>query len=148
MRTQVKGYANHRSAYEIFGVVTTNESSAVGPAGASEEQGVTVVLEWHDQTAVLAVSGEIDMVTAPQLQNELSRALEKEPATLVVDLTEVGFFASAGLSALVAAYQQAREHTAVRVVAATSATTRPLQVTALDRKIPVYASLEQALTEK
>lgn len=86
------------------------------------------------------------MVTAPRFQQELSSVLEERPVTLVVDLTGVEFFASAGLSALVAAYQETDEHTELRVVAPTSVTARPLQLTALDRKIPLYSSREDALT--
>lgn len=102
-------------------------------------------VEWQDRVAVLAASGDIDMVTAPRFEEALMSALRDRPETLVVDLAEVGFFASAGLSALVAAYQEAGEHAGLRVVATSTATARPLQVTALDRKIPVYASREEAL---
>lgn len=123
-----------------------DETSADGQSdSASEGPNVEMTREWYGQTAVLAVSGEIDMVTGPGLQKELSSALDEHPATLVVDLTDVTFFASSGLSALVAAYQQGGERTSLRVVAPSNATARPLQVTALDRKIPVFASRKDAL---
>jgi anti-anti-sigma factor len=134
--------SQYELAREIFKDVTANNN-----AGTSEEQDVAVTLEWHGQAAVLSASGEIDMVTAPQFQKDLFAALAESPTALVVDLTKVGFFASAGLSALVAAYQQAPGDTVLRVVAPNTVTARPLQVTALDRKIPVYASCEDALAE-
>ncbi|WP_433869212.1 STAS domain-containing protein [Saccharopolyspora sp. CA-218241] len=102
-------------------------------------------LHWEGEAGVLAVSGEIDMVTAPRLQAELTAALDQRPARLVVDLTEVALFASAGLSALVAAYEQARSQTTLRVVAPHSAIARPLQLTGLDRKLGVCASRDEAL---
>lgn len=107
---------------------------------------VSTSLQWHGRTAVLVITGEVDMVTAPRVQEELTTTLEEyRPPVLVVDLEHVDFFASAGLSALVAAYQQAGESTSLRVVADNSATARPLRITALDRKIAVYSSREEAL---
>ena len=47
--------------------------------------------------AVLAVGGEIDMVTAPQFEKAIDDVLADDPATLVIDLTEVTFLASVGL---------------------------------------------------
>lgn len=117
------------------------------PASAEGTEKVSTSLQWHGRTAVLAITGEVDMVTAPQVQGELTSTLEEQrPPVLVVDLEHVDFFASAGLSALVAAYQQAEESTSLRVVAGNSATARPLRVTALDRKIAVYSSRQEALS--
>lgn len=106
---------------------------------------MTVAVEEHGQAVVLAVAGEVDLLTAPQLQEALTLALENRPKTLVVDLSKVEFMGSAGLAALVGAHQSAGEHTRLRVVAATTATLRPLQVTDLDKEINVYPSREDAL---
>ncbi|MBA8827554.1 anti-anti-sigma factor [Saccharopolyspora lacisalsi] len=127
---------------------TFDSSSQLETAESAESASgpnVATAVEWHDRSAVLTVSGEIDMVTAPRFEEALLEALHKEPATLVVDLSGVDFFASAGLSSLVTAYQRTDEHTELRVVATNSATVRPLQVTALDNKIPVHATREEAL---
>lgn len=64
---------------------------------------VSTSVGWREKVAVLSVSGDVDMVTAPQVEQDLAALLEQQPEVLVVDLTEVGFFASAGLTALVAA---------------------------------------------
>jgi anti-anti-sigma factor len=64
---------------------------------------------------------------------------------LVVDLSGVDFLGSAGLTALVAAYEEAGSRTVLRVVATSSATARPLQLTGLDQEIPVCAGREEAL---
>lgn len=102
-------------------------------------------VEARGSAVVLPVAGDIDMLTAPQFEEALASALRDQPEVLVVDLDKVEFFTSAGLTAMVGAFQQAGDRTALRVVATNSATVRPLQVTALDRKIPVYASREQAV---
>lgn len=132
----------------IVGAVTASESaSRIGRSETDVAPEYTVNVEWRARVAVLAVSGDVDMVTAPRFQETLSRTLEQGPTTLVVDLSGVDFFASAGLSALVGAYQQAGGDTNLRVVATNSATLRPLEVTALDHKIPVYGSLDEAVNE-
>lgn len=71
------------------------------PSARLRSQSVTVAVEAHGQAVVLVVAGEIDLLTAPQFQEALTRALEDRPETLVVDLSKVEFMGSAGLAALV-----------------------------------------------
>src|SRR5688500_13225353 len=52
---------------------------------------------------VVTVHGEIDMASAPHLQSALDEALRDAPAAVVVDMSNVGFLGSAGLSVLLAA---------------------------------------------
>lgn len=111
-------------------------------------QELAITWEWIGRSVVLAVAGEIDMVTSPRFQEEMLASVDTGPETLVVDLTDVGFFDSAGLSALVAVYERATESTTLRVVTSSNATVRPLRVTALDRKIPVHYSREDALRHR
>ena len=136
-----------RRRYETVTIVSTYESSSdLSSAPSVEGQAVTFAVERHGARVILSVSGEIDMVTAPGLQEELVRLLSEPVEILVVDLSKVDFFASAGLSALVVGYQLAEQQQAkLRVVATNSATIRPLQITALDRRIPICDTREQAL---
>jgi anti-sigma B factor antagonist len=123
--------------------------SSVDPSPRGEPpngQTVHVSVEKHGQAVVLAVSGDIDMVTAPEFEKHLLSALRERPGTLVVDLGGVDFLGSAGLTALVAAHQEAGEWTRLRVVAESSATARPLQLTGLDQEIPVFATRDEALS--
>jgi anti-sigma B factor antagonist len=116
-------------------------------AGFQDGQVVNVTVETQDRAVLLAVSGDIDMVTAPEFEKAMLASLRDRPARLVVDLGEVSFLGSAGLTALVAAYREAGEHTSMRVVAENTVTARPLQLTGLDQQIPVFSSREQALAE-
>jgi anti-sigma B factor antagonist len=70
-----------------------------------------VVVTWVDLTvsrdaksdhAVVAVSGEIDVSSAPELQERLLELIASGAHRLVVDLGDVGFMDSTGLGALVA----------------------------------------------
>src|SRR5699024_12157248 len=111
-------------------------------------QMLSVTLDWHGATAVLTLVGEVDVVTVPRFEEKLSSALDERPAALVVNLEKVEFFASTGLSALVAAQQRASEDTAVRVVATNRAVLRPLEATGLDGTVPMYHSMDSALGEQ
>lgn len=104
--------------------------------------------EEHGPAVVLVVAGEVDLLTAPQLQEALTRALDSRPTVLLVDLSQVEFLASPGLAALVAAYRDAGKHTELRVVAENSATFRPLHLTGLDEEISVFRSRDEALADQ
>lgn len=58
---------------------------------------------------VLAVRGEVDVSSAPALRHELDQLLAEGSATVIVDLSGVGFLDSTGLGALVAARSNAAD---------------------------------------
>jgi len=88
---------------------------------------------------IVSVAGEVDLVTAPVLADELRAAGVR---TLVVDLSEVSFLGAAGLSVLHASAGRERGRTGL--VANTRAVLRPLSVVAFDAA-PVFPSLPVAL---
>ncbi|MGN2637391.1 STAS domain-containing protein [Nocardia takedensis] len=99
----------------------------------------------HDGATVLTVSGEVDLATAPALESAIEGILGDKPAALIIDLSGVGFLASAGMAALVAAHQRAGEATTIAVVADGPATSRQLKMTSLDQVFALYSTLEAAL---
>jgi anti-sigma B factor antagonist len=98
------------------------------------------------QAVVLAVSGEVDALTAPQLAEAIHTALATGPATLIVDLSRVKFFASAGMTVLVAARTEAGPSTRFGVVADGAATSRPIKLMGIDAVLPLYSTLDGALS--
>lgn len=94
---------------------------------------------------VLDVSGEIDMATAPELEESISAALARNPEMLVVDLSGVGFLASAGMSVLIGASRQAGEKTRFRLVATGAATLRPMELTGIATEFSIHETREHAL---
>ena len=63
----------------------------------------------NGEARVLAVSGELDLAAAPSLEEELNRALSSQTELVVVDLKDLEFIDSTGLSVLVRAHQHAKE---------------------------------------
>lgn len=60
-------------------------------------------------TVRVIVRGELDMETGPRAEEELRRAENGGPPTLVLDLREVSFFDSTGLQLVLDADVRARE---------------------------------------
>lgn len=85
-----------------------------------------------DGTVTVTVVGEVDTFTAPVLRASLDEQLLQQPTDLVIDLSGVQFLGSAGLAVLVETQKSARaSDVPLRLVAATRAVTRPLEVTGL-----------------
>jgi anti-sigma B factor antagonist len=63
-----------------------------------------------DDTAVISVSGELDLASSPALEQELERVAQSEAQVVVVDLRNLEFMDSTGLSVLVRAHQRAEEN--------------------------------------
>jgi len=107
---------------------------------------MTTSVSVHDEATVLTVAGEVDLATAPALENAIEAALGGKPAALIIDLSQVSFLASAGMAALVAAHQRAGKATRIAVVADGPATGRQLKMTSLDQVFSLHPTLEEALT--
>jgi anti-anti-sigma factor len=92
---------------------------------------------------VLAVRGEVDSCTSPLLRDRLLEHLRPTCRQLVVDLTEVSFFAAAGLTVLLTVWEAAMA-TGVRLflVADTPVVLRPLMITELDDVFDVCPDIE------
>lgn len=96
---------------------------------------------------VVAAPEEIDITNAGALRAALLEAAARGHGTFVVDMSLTRFCDSAGLQALVAAYRRARaEDGEVLLVIPDAAVLRVFALTGMDRVIPNFASLGEALT--
>ncbi len=96
--------------------------------------------------SVVSVSGEVDLVTAPALEQAIGAVVAETPSALVIDLSAVEFLGSVGLKILAATHEKVGEATGFGVVARGPATRRPIHLTGLDKTFPLYPTLEDALT--
>jgi anti-sigma B factor antagonist len=119
-----------------------------GQPGADEEMMSLTVL--HDGGAVIvAVTGEIDLATAASLRDALTAELAAGPDVLIVDLDGVEFFTSVGLTTLALTQRAAQERgVALRVIATSRATLRPLRITGMADDLALYGSRADALAER
>src|ERR1700742_1169943 len=100
----------------------------------------------HDGVSVVSVSGEIDLVTAPSLEQAIGPVVADGPTALVIDLSAVEFLGSVGLKILAATYERLGNSTQFGVVARGPATRRPIHLTGLDKTFPLYPTLDDMLT--
>ena len=106
--------------------------------------GCVISEEWTGRAVVVSVAGVLDMLTSPQLDSAITASLAKNPSTLIVDLSDVDFLASAGMGVLVAAHDRAGDTVGFGVVADGPATSRPLKLVGLADVIGLYPTLDDA----
>ena len=98
-----------------------------------------------DCTVVSAV-GEVDVFTAPSLDEALSEVISGGSTCLIVDLSGVDFLDSTGLSVLVKALKRVRESEgSLDVVVSADRVAKVFRLTGLDKVIPLHATLADAL---
>jgi anti-sigma B factor antagonist len=100
----------------------------------------------QDGWAVLSVSGEIDMATAPSLRERLHALLAEDRSHLVVDLDDVGFLDSTALGVLVGVLKRARtEGGEVRIASTQPRVRKVFEITRLDSAFDLFDSVDEAV---
>ena len=107
--------------------------------------GFGVQVQERDGCVVLAVSGEVDLGTAPRLREQLNDLVAAGHLRVVVDLTAVEFLDSTGLGALVAGFKRLRAHDGeLRLVCVPGRIRKVFELTRLDRVLPMFESVDDA----
>jgi anti-sigma B factor antagonist len=105
-------------------------------------------LEVHEQDgwSVLAVSGEIDMATAPMLRERIHGLIADQKVKLVVDLDDVGFLDSTALGVLVGGLKRARtDGGEIRIACAQPRVRKVFEITRLDSAFDLFDSVGEAV---
>ena len=98
---------------------------------------------------VIALPAEIDMANAGQVGQQLGSALAPGVTTVIADMTATIFCDSSGISMLVRAHKQAAaSRTEVRLVVPSTAVLRALTLVEIDRLLPIYPTVSQALAAR
>jgi anti-sigma B factor antagonist len=99
-----------------------------------------------EHTHVLALSGEVDAVTAPQLGRRLLGLAREGKTHVVVDLSKVTFMDSTGIGVLLNAVRQlTTRHGRLVLVCPTERVIRPFEITGLVAHLNICRTREAAL---
>lgn len=99
----------------------------------------------HD-AAVIAISGELDLASAPALEEELERSAANGADLVIVDLRELQFIDSTGLGLLIKAHRQAEASgRKFAIVRGQSQVQKLLGVTGIDQRLTLVDSPEELL---
>lgn len=94
---------------------------------------------------VIAVSGEIDIFTAPELKRAVGNAIDGGARALVVDLTETRFLDSTALGVLIGAVKRLRMLDGRMVIVNTEpSTAKTFEITGLDQIFEIVADRDAA----
>lgn len=99
------------------------------------------------------VRGELDMSTAPQLEEKLTDALAEQTAAIVLDLCECEFIDSTGIALIVRTWQKLDREAGgggegrVVLCSHNHQVRRLLEITGVESSISMYEGREAALAE-
>jgi anti-sigma B factor antagonist len=98
--------------------------------------------------AVLTVTGELDLYTAPLLRESLQRMGEQGYSVILLDLTGCGFLDPIGLSVIVGGLKRARAKGGdLAVCGAPELVLKVLRITGLINVVKNYESRDKAVAE-
>ena len=104
-----------------------------------------VGVEARDGAVIVRLAGELDLYNAEDVRTALAKAIETMPRRIVVDMAAVEFVDSTALGVLIEARSRLGQD-ALLLAAPQLETRRTLQVSGLDRHLPVHESVDDALS--
>ncbi len=100
-----------------------------------------------DATVVLVVEGRLNAKTADAFKKRFKQLIFKQYIHLVLDLTEVSFIDSSGLSAIVAGLKATHEKDgSIKLVGLNSRTKQVFELTKLTKVFEFYPDVDSALS--
>ena len=114
--------------------------------GSSEVEFWLAIRAFEMGTLVVSAHGDVDLVTAAELETELLETVRDGARRVIVDLTEATFVESSAIHALLRAGQRLQwRGRELAVVCGNPTVKRVLDITGVDRVLPVHTTIEQAV---
>jgi anti-sigma B factor antagonist len=104
-----------------------------------------------DGVRVIAVRGELDLSTAPDLEGPLEDAISSGDASVLIDLSQCEFIDSTGIALIVRAWQRLDRGAdgegdgRVVICSYNDQVQRVLEITGLELSIPIHGTRDEAL---
>jgi anti-sigma B factor antagonist len=97
------------------------------------------------RTSVIAVAGELDLATAPELKWTLLDALEEGHSQLILDLSGTSFMDSTALGVLVGVNRSFEQGGTLAIVCAHAGVLKIFELSGVDGVFAILPTLEDAL---
>jgi anti-sigma B factor antagonist len=123
-----------------------DETAASGGEHPPIRDGCSLTSTWVGRVVIVTAKGTVDVLSAPRLTEAVDAALTEEPAGLIIDLSEVDFLASAGMSVLIETRQKVSGSTCFGVVATGHVTSRPMRLVGIHEIVRLYETLDDAMS--
>jgi anti-sigma B factor antagonist len=99
-----------------------------------------------DGVVAIALSGEVDLYTAPRLKEELVGAIDDGAKNVVVDMTDTAFIDSTTLGVLVGGLRRLRPNGGELALVVTDRNIRKIfEITGLDRVFSIHETRDGAV---
>jgi anti-sigma B factor antagonist len=108
----------------------------------------TITTEQEGPIAVISLTGEVDLYTAPEFKAELVKVIEGRAEHVVVDLSDTSFIDSTTLGVLISGVKRLGPRNGRLVLVITDRNIRKIfDITGLDRVFPIFEERERALAD-
>ena len=98
-------------------------------------------------TYVIALSGEVDLYTAPEFKQQLLDVIGNGAKNVIVDFTDTSFIDSTTLGVLVGGVKRLRPNDGqLSLVCSDRNITKIFEITGLDRVFTIYPTREEAVS--
>ena len=99
-----------------------------------------------DSSYVIALSGEVDLYTAPEFKQQLLDVISKGAKDVIVDFSNTTFIDSTTLGVLVGGVKRLRTNDGqLSLVCSDRNITKIFEITGLDRVFTIYATRDEAV---
>lgn len=123
--------------------MSESKGTRTGRVAGAGRSSLRISEDKSGNTVAVRAAGEIDALTAPRLERAVLDAVRAGSGRTVVDLQDVGFMDSAGITVLVRAAKRLKSTGRDPMVVLTSAPVRHLlQLTGIDKLVDVVAGGE------
>ncbi len=100
----------------------------------------------RDEAYLIALSGEVDLYTAPEFKQQLLEVVGQGGKDVVVDFTDTTFIDSTTLGVLVGGVKRLRPNGGqLSLVCSDRNITKIFEITGLDKVFPIYATRNEAV---
>lgn len=116
------------------------------PEASSDKKSPVKSVRWVRKTAVVDVTGDIDLHSSLDFQQGLLTVLDEKPKRIVVNLKDVPYMDSSGVASLVKLLSRARKAGASLALANMNERVRSIfEITRLDGIFEVFATEQEAM---